>query len=65
MRIAAAAARPLPLLDGIASAVAQAELVVRLGLPKPRAGSYASVAGREVGGVGDALRAMLRGDKPG
>jgi allantoin racemase len=55
---------PVPLLDGIACAVGQAELVARLGLPKPRAGSYAAVPSREVGGVGEALRALLRGDKP-
>jgi allantoin racemase len=54
---------PVPLLDGIACAVAQAELVVRLGLPKPRAGSYAAVPPREVDGVGDALRDLLRGTR--
>jgi allantoin racemase len=39
---------PVPLIDGIACAVQQAELLHRLGCPKPRAGSYAAPAGREL-----------------
>ena len=53
---------PVPLLDGVTCAVGQAELLVRLGLPKPRAGSYAAVPARPVAGVGAALGALLKGD---
>src|SRR5277367_4127282 len=56
---------PVPLLDGVACAVGQAELLVRLGLPKPRAGSYAAVPPRAVDGVGPALAALLGRDPPG
>jgi len=56
---------PVPLLDGIACAVGQAELLVRLGLPKPRAGSYAAVPSRAVTGVGEALRRLLDRDGSG
>jgi allantoin racemase len=49
----------VPLIDGIACAVRQAELLHRLALPKPRAGSYASPAGREVVGVDAALAAAF------
>jgi allantoin racemase len=54
---------PVPLLDGVACAVGLAEMRVRLGLPKPRAGSYAAVPARELGGVADAIRALF-GAKP-
>jgi allantoin racemase len=50
---------PVPLLDGIACAVRQAELLHSLALPKPRAGSYASPAGREVVGVDPAIAAAF------
>jgi allantoin racemase len=56
---------PVPLLDGVTCAVGQAELLVRLGLPKPRAGSYAAVPPRTVDGVGPALAALLGRDPPG
>ena len=52
---------PVPLLDGIACGVRQAELLVRLGLPKPAAGSYARIAGRETSGLSEALARLLRG----
>ncbi len=39
---------PVPLIDCIACAVAQAELLHRLGCPKPAVGSYAPPAGREL-----------------
>jgi allantoin racemase len=52
---------PVPLLDGIACAVKQAEALVALALPRPRAGSVAPVAGRESGGLSPALTALLRG----
>jgi allantoin racemase len=53
----------VPLLDGVACAVGLAEMRVRLGLPKPRAGSYAGVPARELDGVADAVRALF-GAKP-
>ena len=52
---------PVPLLDGIACGVKQAELLVRLGLPKPATGSYARIAGRETSGLSEALARLLRG----
>ena len=39
---------PVPLIDCMACAVRQAELLHRLGCPKPTAGSYALPAGREL-----------------
>ena len=38
----------VPLVDGLVCGVRQAELLARLALPKPRAGSYAAPAGREL-----------------
>ncbi|WP_237180565.1 aspartate/glutamate racemase family protein [Roseomonas haemaphysalidis] len=52
---------PVPLLDGIACAVKQAEALVALNLPRPRAGSVAPVAGRDSKGLSPALAALLRG----
>lgn len=52
---------PVPVLDGIGCGVRQAELLVRLGAPKPLTGSYAAPGRREVSGVDDALAARLRG----
>jgi len=46
---------PVPLIDGLACGVRQAELLVRLGLPKPRTGSYAAQTGRELIGVTPAV----------
>lgn len=46
---------PVPLIDGIACAMRQAELLCRLALPKPRAGSYAAPPVREMIGVSDAI----------
>ena len=46
---------PVPLVDCIACGVQQAELLVRLALPKPRAGSYAAPAGRELVTVDPAI----------
>jgi allantoin racemase len=46
---------PVPLIDGLACAVRQAELLVRLALPKPRTGSYAPPTGRELVGVTPAI----------
>ncbi|MBV8169334.1 MAG: hydantoin racemase, partial [Alphaproteobacteria bacterium] len=49
----------VPLLDGVACGVALAEVLTRLGLPKPRAGSYAQVPAREVSGVADTVCALF------
>lgn len=51
----------LPLLDGIGCAVRLARVLVGLGLPKPRIGTYAAPEGREALGLSDALAALLRG----
>jgi allantoin racemase len=50
---------PVPLIDCIACAVHQAELLHRLGCPKPSAGSYAAPAGRELVGVDAATAAAF------
>ncbi len=56
---------PVPLIDGIACAMRQAELLCHLGCPKPRAGSYAAPPVREVIGVSDAIaRAFSRTPPP-
>lgn len=53
---------PVPVVDCIAAGVRQAELLVRMALPKPTAGSYASPAGRELVAVDEAiLRAFGKG----
>jgi len=55
---------PVPLVDCIVCGVRQAELLVRLGLPKPRAGSYAAPGGRELVDVDPAIaRAFGAADK--
>jgi allantoin racemase len=46
---------PVPLIDGLACGVRQAELLVRLALPKARTGSYAPQTGRELVGVTPAI----------
>jgi len=53
---------PVPLLDGIACAVKFAEMLVALGLPKPRTGSYAAPHAREATGLSAPLAALLRGN---
>lgn len=52
---------PLPLLDGITCAVKLSETLVALGLPKPRAGSYAPPQARMALGLSEALSALLKG----
>jgi allantoin racemase len=52
---------PVPLLDGIACAVKLCEMLVALGVPKPRTGSYAAATGRESIGLSAPLAALLRG----
>jgi allantoin racemase len=46
---------PVPVVDCIAAGVRQAELLARMNLPKPRAGSYAHPAGRELVDVDPAI----------
>ena len=46
---------PVPLIDCLACAIGQAELLVRLGHPKPTAGSYAAPTGRELVNVDAAV----------
>jgi len=50
---------PVPLIDCMACAVHQAELLVRLGHPKPRSGSYAAPADRELVSVDSAIAARF------
>jgi allantoin racemase len=50
---------PVPLVDCMACAMRQAELLVHLGHPKPRAGSYAAPAGRELVNVDAAIAAQF------
>lgn len=50
---------PVPLVDCMACAVRQAELLVHLGHPKPRTGSYAAPAGRELVNVDAAIAAQF------
>jgi Asp/Glu/hydantoin racemase len=45
----------VPLLDGIGCGIRQAELLVRLGVPKPATGSYAALPARELIDVSPAL----------
>ena len=50
---------PVPLIDCLACAIGQAELLVRLGHPKPTAGSYAAPDGRELVNVDAAIAARF------
>jgi allantoin racemase len=54
---------PVPLLDGVGCAVSLAESLVRLRLPKARAGSVSITGGRAVEGVDPALSALFAGVK--
>lgn len=51
---------PVPILEGIATGVGQAELLARLGLAKPRTGSYALPGPRELTGVEPEILALVR-----
>ncbi len=51
---------PVPLVEGIAAGVGQAELLARLDLMKPRTGSYAPPGRRELSGVDPAIMALLQ-----
>jgi allantoin racemase len=53
---------PVPVLDGIACGVRQAELLVHLAAPKPAAGSYAPPGPRRPAGVDAAITKLLGGD---
>jgi allantoin racemase len=50
---------PVPLLDGVACAVALAEALAGLQLPKARRGSVGPTGGRVVQGVSPALQALF------
>jgi allantoin racemase len=50
---------PVPVLDGMRCAIPQAELLARLGLRKPAAGSYAPTGERATSGLDPALAAAL------
>jgi allantoin racemase len=52
---------PVPVVEGVSSAVALAESLVRLRLPKPRAGGYAAIPKRDVVGLDPALAARFGG----
>lgn len=52
---------PVPLLDGVGCAVTLAETLVRLKLPKARAGSVAVTGGRPVVGVSPRLIELIAG----
>jgi allantoin racemase len=52
---------PVPVLDGVACGVRQAELLVELGAPKPTVGSYALPAPRSVSAVDPALTVLVTG----
>ena len=53
---------PVPVIDGIACGVRQAELLAGLGLYKRAAGSYAHPGPRETAGIDEALAALLAAD---
>lgn len=52
-------ALPVPVIEGVSCAVAQAELLVHLGCPRARIGSLAPLPARELVGVSEALRARF------
>jgi allantoin racemase len=52
---------PVPVVEGVSSAVALAEAMVRLKLPKAHAGSYATLPKRDLVGVDPALAARFSG----
>lgn len=52
----------IPVIDGVAAALVQAEALVRLGAAKPRMGGFARPQGREAINIAPELIAALRGD---
>ncbi|MEY8120343.1 aspartate/glutamate racemase family protein [Falsihalocynthiibacter sp. BN13B15] len=53
---------PVPVVSPVGAAVCMAEMVVRLGLPKPRAGTYAAPDSIAMSGLDPALTRLFRGD---
>ncbi len=54
---------PVPVIEGVSCAVALAEALLRLHLPKARAGGYAALRGRATTGLDGALaRRLMNGD---
>ena len=52
---------PVPVIEGVSCAVALAEALARLRLPKPMAGGYAAPHGRATTGLGEALATRMQG----
>ena len=52
---------PVPLLEGVSCAVAQAEMLVHLNCPKPTMGSLATLPKRELIGVSSAIQDRFNG----
>lgn len=53
---------PVPVVSPVGAAVCMAEMIYRLGLPKPVAGSYAKPSGIAMTGLDPALSKHFRGD---
>jgi allantoin racemase len=51
---------PVPLIDGIAAATRQLELLIKMGLPKAKTGSFAPPGPRELKDVDPAINTALR-----
>ena len=56
---------PIPVVEGVAAALFQAEALVRLGAAKPKLGRYAAPQGREAVAISSELAAALRGTQAG
>ncbi len=56
---------PIPVVEGVAAALFQAEALVRLGAAKPKLGRYAAPQGREAVAISPELAAALRGTQAG
>ena len=55
---------PVPVIEGVSCAVALAEALVRLHLPKAQAGGYAALPGRATVGLDGALARRLMNRDP-
>ncbi|MFD1343250.1 aspartate/glutamate racemase family protein [Litorisediminicola beolgyonensis] len=53
---------PVPVISPVGAAVCMAEMIYRLGLPKPAAGSYSKPSGIAMAGLDPALTKLFRGD---
>lgn len=51
---------PVPVIEGMSCAVPLAEALARIGIARPRAGSFAPPVGRAVSGLSEALAARFR-----